>query len=364
MQESFSVVSSSNSYQVQIGENLLEQVINKHKDSFFIIDSNLKKIVPIKFKNYIFIEATEKNKSLEKIPEIILKMREARLNRTSHVVAIGGGIIQDIVTFAASIYMRGISWTYMPTTLLGMIDSCVGGKSAINILGYKNLIGNFHPPKSISIDVSFLETLNNEQIVCGLYEAVKISYAKDIETFLSYLDCSPKLPLNNSTAQNLISKVLKTKKWFIEIDEFDQKERLILNFGHTFCHALESSTDFAIAHGIAVGMGMIIAIQFSKNENLLNDKGIERTELLKNYIKGIINNYISDLLEKYPKLDLNYVLKNFDNDKKHETNSYRIILPKDDGGLVMINKDKTENARQKIIKAYQEGLKIVGYPNF
>jgi 3-dehydroquinate synthase len=364
MQESFSIISSSNSYQVQIGENLLEQVIHEYKDSFYIIDSNLKKIVPIKFQNYLFIEATEANKSLEKIPQIISRMQYAGLNRTSHVVAIGGGIIQDIVTFAASIYMRGISWTYMPTTLLGMVDSCIGGKSAINTMGYKNLIGNFHPPKNILIDLRFLETLNNVQIACGLYEAVKISYAKDIEIFLSYLDNNPKLPLNNFTAQNLISRVLKTKKWFIEIDEFDQKERLILNFGHTFGHALESSSNYTIAHGLAVGMGMIIAIQFSKNENLLNDKGIECTELLENYIKSIINNYISNIIKQYPKLDLNYILKNFDNDKKHKTGSYRIILPKDEGGLVMINEDKTENIRQKIIKAYQEGLKIVEYPNF
>jgi 3-dehydroquinate synthase len=304
------------------------------------------------------------NKTLEKMPNVILKMREAHLNRTSHLVAIGGGIIQDIATFVTSIYMRGITWTYMPTTLLGMADSCIGGKSSINTLGYKNLIGNFYPPKSISIDMRFIKTLDADQVIGGLFEAVKICYAKDNATFLAYLQDEPKFPLNASLAQRLLSRALKTKKWFIEVDEFDQNERLLLNFGHTFGHALEAGTDFAIAHGIAVGVGMVIAIEYAKQNNHLNQEGLGRAQMLSNHVRLMIAESLSELVANFPKLDLVQIVEKFDHDKKHQTNSYRMIIPKEGGALTIINQDKTEEVRQKITKAYQSGLNLIAYPHF
>jgi 3-dehydroquinate synthase len=364
MQESFDVHASSGSYQVHIGEGLLEKVFSDYPDAFYMVDAKLKNILPENFKSSIFIEATEENKSLEKMPDVILKMREAHLNRTSHLVAIGGGIIQDIATFVTSIYMRGIGWTYMPTTLLGMTDSCIGGKSSINTLGYKNLVGNFYPPKSVSIDMRFIKTLDADQVIGGLFEAVKICYAKDSATFLAYLQDEPKFPLDASLAQCLLLRALKTKKWFIEVDEFDQNERLLLNFGHTFGHALEAGTDFAIAHGIAVGIGMVIAIEYAKQNNYLNHEGVERTQMLSDHIKLMLTNSLSDLLANFPKLDLNQIIEKFDHDKKHQTNSYRMVIPKEDGVLTIINQDKTEEVRQKITKAYQLGLNAIGYPHF
>jgi 3-dehydroquinate synthase len=364
MQESFDVLASSGSYQVLIGEGLLEKVFSEYPDAFYIVDAKLKNILPENFKSCLFIEASEDNKTLEKMPNVILKMREAHLNRTSHLVAIGGGIIQDIATFVTSIYMRGIEWTYMPTTLLGMADSCIGGKSSINTLGYKNLIGNFYPPKSVSIDMRFIKTLDADQVIGGLFEAVKICYAKDNATFLAYLQDEPKFPLNASLAQRLLSRALKTKKWFIEIDEFDQNERLLLNFGHTFGHALEAGTDFAIAHGIAVGIGMVIAIEYAKQNNHLNQEGLGRAQMLSNHVRSMIAESLSELVANFPKLDLVQIVEKFDHDKKHQTNSYRMIIPKEGGALTIINQDKTEEVRQKITKAYQSGLNLVAYPHF
>jgi len=364
MQESFDVLASSGSYQVHIGEGLLEKVFSDYPDAFYVVDAKLKNILPENFKSCLFIEATEENKSLEKMPDVILKMREAHLNRTSHLVAIGGGIIQDIATFVTSIYMRGIGWTYMPTTLLGMTDSCIGGKSSINTLGYKNLVGNFYPPKSVSIDMRFIKTLDADQVIGGLFEAVKICYAKDSATFLAYLQDEPRFPLDALLAQRLLSRALKTKKWFIEVDEFDQNERLLLNFGHTFGHALEAGTDFAIAHGIAVGIGMVIAIEYAKQNNYLNHEGLDRTKRLSDHVRLMLTNSLSDLLATFPKLDLNQIIEKFDHDKKHQTNSYRMILPKEDGALTIVNQDKTEEVRQKITKAYQLGLNAIGYPQF
>jgi 3-dehydroquinate synthase len=364
MLESFEIRASGGNYQVHIGIGLIENILSEHPDAFYIVDAKLKNIFPAPINKCLLIEAIEENKSLEKMPDVILKMREAHLNRTSHVVAIGGGIIQDIATFVTSIYMRGIPWTYLPTTLLGMADSCIGGKSSINTLGYKNLVGNFYPPQSVLVDMHFIKTLEADQVIGGLFEAVKICYAKDKATFLAHLQDKHEFPLNVSLAQRLLSRALKTKKWFIEIDEFDQNERLLLNFGHTFGHALEAGTDFAIAHGVAVGIGMVIAIEYAKKENYLNPEGLERTKILSDYVKLMLNNSLNNLVAHFPKLDLKQIIEKFDHDKKHKTNSYRIIIPKDDGALVIINLDKNEAIRQKIIEAYQSGLYVIGYSNF
>jgi len=264
MQESFDISSSSGKYNVVAGLDLLEQVVSEHPDAIYMVDERLAGTLPKSVTRKILIEANEGNKSLEKMPEVLLKMREAGANRTSHLVAIGGGVIQDIATFTASIYMRGIPWTYMPTTLLGMADSCIGGKSSINMLGYKNLVGNFYPPERVLIDMAFIQTLNADQVVGGLFEAAKICYARGYQEFLAYLQESPTFPMSADNAQRVIVRALKTKKWFIETDEFDQKERLLLNFGHTFGHAMETALGYRLwLHGEAVAAGMVVAADLS-----------------------------------------------------------------------------------------------------
>ena len=147
-------------------------------------------------------------------------------------------------------------------------------------------------------------------------------------------------------------------------DERESGLRAILNFGHTFGHALEAGTDFAIVHGIAVGIGMVIAIEYAKQNNYLNHEGLERTQMLSDHVRLMIAESLSDLLATFPKLDLNQIIEKFDHDKKHQTNSYRLIIPKEEGALTIINQDKTEEVRQKITKAYQLGLNVIGYPNF
>ncbi|MBL8506683.1 MAG: 3-dehydroquinate synthase, partial [Methylobacillus glycogenes] len=274
MQESFEINSASGSYEIVVGSGLLNDIVQAHPDAIFLVDERLKGCLPVdRGLKIILLQAVENNKSLEAMPEVILKMREAGANRGTHLVAIGGGIIQDIATFVASIYMRGLAWTYMPTTFLGMVDSCIGGKSSVNVHNYKNLVGNFHPPKSVHIDLDFLKTLSAEMVVGGLYEAAKICYARSYEKFGEYLAEQPQYPLSSEQAHNIILHSLKTKKWFIEIDEFDQKERLLLNYGHTFGHAIEAGTNFGISHGIAVGIGMVVAVEYAKANGQLTAAG-------------------------------------------------------------------------------------------
>ena len=364
MQESFDIHSSTGSYHVVVGENLLAGVIADYPDAIFIVDAHLTEFLPKSISKLILIEAKESSKSLERMPEIILKMREAGANRASHMVAIGGGVIQDIATFTASIYMRGILWTYLPTTLLGMTDSCIGGKSSINTLGYKNIVGNFYPPKDVRIDMIFIKTLNTDQVVGGFYEAAKICYARGYENFLSYLAESPGYPISVGNAQRVIMLALKTKKWFIETDEFDQKERLLLNFGHTFGHAIEAGTDFGISHGLAVGVGMVVAVKYAKQTGLLSEQGAARTAHLIDHVKSIMGEGLVSVLAMPPSIDLSMVMEKFDNDKKHRTNAYRVVLPKADGGLELISVPRTDTVRNQIRVAYAAGLKDIAYPGF
>jgi 3-dehydroquinate synthase len=363
MQESFNISSSTGSYKVVIGKKLLEQVIEQNSTAIYMVDERLKDTIPESITKLILIKANESAKSLELIPSIIQEMTKHGTNRTSHLVAIGGGVIQDIATFAASIFMRGIKWTYMPTTMLGMVDSCIGGKSSINNLGYKNLVGNFYPPVDILIDMTFIDTLNEEQFIGGLCEAAKICYAHSYEEFIQYLNENPSYPMQRVNAQSLISRSLKTKKWFIETDEFDQKERLLLNFGHTFGHALEAGTDFGITHGIAVGLGMIIAIQYSELSGYLTPSGSNNSNHLVQHIMSLFGNSLDKVIPNPPIVDLNLVLEKFDNDKKHRTTNYRIVLPTGNGGLELVNEEKNDDIRQRIKLAFQKGLNLIGYPH-
>lgn len=361
MQESFDISSSTGNYNVVLGTDLLSQVLTQYPDAIYMIDERLEAVLPDLITKRILIKADEMSKSLERMPEVILKMRELGANRTSHLVAIGGGVIQDIATFVASVYMRGIPWTYMPTTLLGMADSCIGGKSSINMLGYKNLVGNFYPPEAVLIDMAFIETLNEEQVVGGLFEATKICYARGYKEFLAYLQESPGYPMNPDNAQRVIARALQTKKWFIETDEFDQNERLLLNFGHTFGHAIEAGSDFGITHGIAVGIGMIVAVEYAKKAELLSSVGISHADHLIQHVKSMLGEGLKRVIEHPPKLDLELIMEKFNNDKKHRTDMYRMVVPNGDGELVLISAEKNDAVRKNIESAYQTGLANIAY---
>jgi 3-dehydroquinate synthase len=286
----------------------------------------------------IAIEATEQGKTLEAMAPVVLDLREKGVNRDAHLVAIGGGVVQDVVTFAASIFMRGVPWTYVPTTLMAMADSCIGGKSSINVGTFKNLVGNFHPPRTVVIDTSFLKTLSAAEIASGLSEAVKICFCKGKDAFATYLalyEKEDRIPL--------LRHVLATKIWFIEIDEFDKKERRLLNFGHTWGHALEASTDYAIPHGLAVAVGMIAAIELS---------GVASEELFAHARELLRSAFAQSPL---PPLDRSRFLKTFRADKKHKTDSYRLIVPQGDA-VAEISVPKDEATEAKVFAALERAI--------
>jgi 3-dehydroquinate synthase len=216
------------------------------------------------------IEATETNKSLEKIPGYITHLLEKSIRRDHTLVVVGGGIIQDIAAFIASCLLRGIAWRYYPTTLLAQADSCIGSKSSINVGRYKNQVGTFTPPSDVRISMDVLDTLSVQEIRSGIGEMIKVHVIAGWEDTRRIAQDYPRLLTDRALLASTLRRSLEIKKVKIELDEFDRKERLIMNYGHTFGHALESATDYAIPHGIAVTLGMDLANYTSLQTGLIN----------------------------------------------------------------------------------------------
>jgi len=211
--------------------------------------------------NAIQIQAGEEMKDISVVARILSELAAKGANRETNLIAVGGGTIQDLSTFVASTYMRGIKWDFYPTTLQAMADSCIGGKSAINVGNYKNLVGNYHPPRNVYIDAALVKTLSREDITCGLLEALKICFAAGGQNFELTFEIVMESEINGNisgdTFEHIIATSLISKKVFIEEDEFDRSVRKKLNFGHTYGHAIEAATNFQIHHGLAVGIGML-----------------------------------------------------------------------------------------------------------
>lgn len=275
LQNIFNLEVNSNSGKYQIASSIEALNINNPDEFILLHDKNVRINENLSMiSRVIEVEGNEGTKTLSGAEQVLTNLASLGLKKNQTLIACGGGAVQDLATFVSSIYMRGVNWVYVPTTLMAMMDSCIGGKSSINVGPIKNLVGNFYPPTAILIDPNYIKTLSKAAIACGLLEAVKICYAKDPELAFEFSE-KAKLWLNRLDDQSLLALTetsLLAKKWFIEIDEFDLKERKLLNFGHSFGHALESATNMSIPHGIAIGIGMIVAGKVSnQNSRWLED---------------------------------------------------------------------------------------------
>ncbi|MBI3317661.1 MAG: 3-dehydroquinate synthase [Candidatus Omnitrophica bacterium] len=205
------------------------------------------------------IEATEENKSLERFPAYIGHLLKHGIRRDHTLVAVGGGVLQDIAAFLAAILHRGIAWRFHPTTLLAQADSCIGSKSSVNVAGYKNQLGTFTPPKEIRISTDLLETLSEVDLRSGIGEMIKVHLISGREDTQGIAADYPRLLTDRPVLLRRIRRSLEIKRELIERDEFDRDERLVMNYGHSFGHAIESATRFQVPHGIAVTIGMDLA---------------------------------------------------------------------------------------------------------
>ena len=287
----------------------------------------------------VLIHADESAKSFDRMGGVLLELKQRGLNRSSTLLGLGGGVIQDITTFVASIYMRGIPWTYVPSTFLAMADSCLGGKSSINVGPAKNLVGTFHPPRQITLMAPLARSLPPTELRGGLAEAAKICFCHGTESFDRYRHlAAPLLAGEWSDLQlaELLHHVLAVKQWFIETDEFDRAERRLLNFGHTWGHALESATGYAIPHGQAVALGMQAAHRFV-GDPAGSTPLIDHTHAL---LDGVLS---PDPLRQFDPLRF---LEAFRSDKKHGRIHYHVIVPPRQGASIPLGVEEIQLPRE------------------
>ena len=288
-------------YSIIIGSNLINKLnplLKKNSIVFnqclLVIDKN----VPIKLiskitkslKNkkisYFRFGASEKNKNISFVNEILKILLNKNFSRQDCVITIGGGITGDVGGFAASLYKRGINFVNIPTTLLSQVDSSIGGKTGVNTKEGKNLIGSFYQPKIVISDTEFLKSLPLREIVCGYGEIFKHSLILN-KRFFNYLNTYSKkiLNLESPFLEKAIYESCKIKKTIVEKDENEKGIRKILNFGHTFAHAYEASLGYSkkLNHGEAVILGIVSALKFSLDIKLLKFK--EYSHVMKHIVR-------------------------------------------------------------------------------
>lgn len=273
-------------YHVNIETTLdfLNPLLVRNENTQFVIDKKVYEcyrniFLKISKEHLCIIEATEENKVIDTALTICEKITEISAKRNTTLISIGGGIIQDITGFVANITYRGIHWIFIPTTLLAACDSCIGGKTSLNYKKYKNLLGTFYPPDEIYICSEFFKTLTERDFKSGLGEVIKFNIMaglnglENIEQNIEAL-----LKREPYTVRQFVETSLNFKKKFIELDEFDQGERIKLNFAHTFGHAIEVISKYKIPHGTAVAIGMIMADYISYQRGFLSEDIMHRSE--------------------------------------------------------------------------------------
>ena len=321
----FKVSSSLDDYEVKFINNSFDIITSSLSAGDVIIIDNsiilhypeIKKVINLY--KIITLEANEKNKSYEGIVPIINELMNNNFKKNNKLVAIGGGITQDITAFIASILYRGVKWVFFPTTLLSQGDSCIGSKTSINFREFKNQVGGFYPPEKIFIDLNFLKTLPLKDLKSGLGEMCHYFIIAGEVEFKEYKRDYKKALNDKKTLSKMICNSLKIKKSLIEIDEFDRNQRQIFNYGHSFGHAIESLMNYTIPHGIAVSFGMDIANFISVKKGYLSIS-------VRNEIRGLLVqiwdgfNIKSISIEKF--------IQALSRDKKNVGEELRLILCK------------------------------------
>ncbi len=285
----------SKSYEIFIGYDILEliakMIANSEIASSYVIISD-DNVWPLYGKqlleglqclsinsNVIIFPAGETSKKLQSVIEISDKLCDFGIDRHSCLIALGGGVVGDLTGFIASVYMRGIPYIQVPTSLLAQVDSSVGGKTAIDLPQGKNLLGSFWQPSSVFIDMKCLETLPSCEYQNGLAEVIKYGIIKSEAFFQKLEDGVDKLRFQNREyLEEIILTSCRIKKDIVEIDEKETSRRRILNLGHTLGHALESTSGYTISHGNAIAIGMIAITRISEKLFSLSQKDRNRIE--------------------------------------------------------------------------------------
>jgi 3-dehydroquinate synthase len=284
----------------------------------------------------------EQFKELRWLQHIFDELLGYRLDRASAIVALGGGVIGDITGFAASTYMRGISYIQIPTTLLAQVDSSVGGKTGVNHALGKNMIGTFWQPRLVLIDTATLNTLPRRELLAGLAEVIKYGVIWDSALF-DFLEVNKDsiLALGKDALTHIIRRSCEIKAEVVSKDERESGVRAILNYGHTIGHAVETATGYTrYLHGEAVAIGMYLEAMLSHKSDVLVQEHAVR-------IRDLINSY--GLPSELPSgIDINIILSHMQLDKKAVAGQLKFILP-ENIGTVRIQKGITENILREVL---------------
>jgi 3-dehydroquinate synthase len=278
------ILKTSDSHvQIHVGKYILKDFdVSKYvsnKDVLIITNSRVGKLYLNRTKqlfkkynvNYLVLPDGEKYKNNETLKKIYNYIIRKQYDRSLTIVALGGGVIGDMVAFAADTFMRGVSLIHIPTTLLAQVDSSIGGKCGINHTLGKNLIGSFKHPKLVLIDTSVLKTLPKSEFLAGMAEVIKYGLIKN-KKFFDFINSNYKeiFKLNDDCLMKVITTCVSTKAQIVKEDELEGSVRALLNFGHTFGHAIEASKNYkGILHGEAVSIGMNMAAAISADQELI-----------------------------------------------------------------------------------------------
>ncbi len=294
------------------------------KKVIVITDANVNKLYGefLKIFDIIEIKPGEKGKTLQTVENIIKQLLDFKADRNTFLLGVGGGIVCDITGFVASVFMRGVDFGFVSTSLLSQVDASIGGKNGINFLGYKNIIGLFNQPQFVICDIDLLKTLPQKEINCGLGEILKYSIISRNGFFDFIIKNIEKIKQNNlSVFYDLIDLSIKIKVNIVNNDEIEKGNRKILNLGHTIAHAIEKQT--TLSHGEAVALGIIFAADFSFANGFLSSFETKKIKKL-----------ISDLnLVKSVNIDKAKLSESLNKDKKKNKNYIDFVFIKSPGNV-------------------------------
>lgn len=321
---------------------------DKYANVCIVTDSNVAKLylknvcdslknINLNVISYVF-EAGESSKNSHTVEKLYEVLINNKFDRNDLLVALGGGVVGDLCGFAASTYLRGIDFIQIPTTLLSQVDSSIGGKTGIDFMQYKNMIGAFYMPKFVYINISTLNTLDDVQFACGMGEVIKHGLIKDFNYFKWLEDNVANIKAKEEAIlAKMVYQSCIIKGNVVEIDPKETGIRAYLNFGHTIGHAIEKLSDFKLFHGQCVALGMICALKISEKKGLLSNTQVnEAINLIKSFELPF------NLSKREFRFNSQEIVNASKNDKKMENGKIKFILLKDIGNA-MISTEISDN---------------------
>ena len=357
----FTVKSGQGDYEVNFSQaaESIAKPLAEVSNSLFVIDRNVYALHAIDIdrlkqdRPFYLVDATEDEKSLPGCLKLLTWMQNQNATKASVLVVLGGGITQDIACFCAHNFYRGIRWIFCPTTLLSMADSCIGAKSAINLNQFKNQLGAFHSPWRVYICTEFLTTLSDQDMASGYGEIVKLFLTGGSwNDFITFSEFIGKEGLRNERLVEFLQKSLLVKKAIIERDEYEKDERRILNYGHTFGHALESVVHHEIPHGLAVLWGIDLVNYLAARRGILSE---DKYKIIRKFVQS---SFPFSLTQKVSGDDL---LATSRRDKKIQGKILNLIFLTDRNSL-QITPCTYDDELMTDVKYYVENLNIYAQP--